>query len=417
MDDLRRSLGAGRGAAMMLNIVLGAGLLTLPGLAVMQVGAAAPLVWLACAVAAAPLLWIFAVLGRHHSDAGGLAVIMDRAFGARGRIPATFLFLGAVALGLPAIAITGGHYAAAMLGGNEHLHAAWLLVAAVGVNFLSAEIAGRINAAIASALVVFILAIAVLGWWAVGPDLGDLAAAPAAWPGLQPFMLAFMMVFFAFTGWEVSANLTGEFRNPARDVPRAMALSFVVAVALYLVLAFVVSGAGDVGAVAAPFAAIFRAQFGVVGAGAVAAVSVLLVFANLSAAIWAVSRMVYSAARDGLLPGRLAQLKGGVPLSSVTVTAVSLLGVIAATGAGWLDLGRLLAAAGQNFLLLYAGAATALLRLGTCSWHKILAGASLALVCALILGRAGDGLAYPVALIVAGLLVAGVQARGRPQNR
>ena len=118
MAELGRSLGVWRGTAMMLNIVLGAGLLTLPGLAAMQLGPAAPLVWLACALAAAPLLLVFALLGRQHADAGGLAAILDRAYGAWGRIPATFLFLGAVALGLPAIALTGGHYAAAVLGGR-----------------------------------------------------------------------------------------------------------------------------------------------------------------------------------------------------------------------------------------------------------------------------------------------------------
>lgn len=416
MTELDRSLGAFRGAAMMLNIVLGAGLLTLPGLAVMAVGAAAPLVWLACALAAVPLLWVFALLGQRHADAGGLAAIMQRAFGPWGRIPATFLFLGAVALGLPAIALTGGHYMSALIGGPEALHAAWLLVLAVGVNFLSAEVAGRINAAIASALVAMIVAIAVLGWIAVRPGPAVVLEAADAWPGTAPFVAAFMMVFFAFTGWEVGANLTGEFRNPQRDVPRAMALSFVVAVALYLLLAGIVTAAGPVGADAAPFARIFDQHFGAPGRIGVAAVSVLLIFANLSAAIWAVSRMVWSAARDGLLPAPLVRLRGGVPLAAVGLTAGTLLAVIGATAAGWLDLGHLLEAAGQNFLLLYAGSAIALLRLGLRPWHRWLAAGSLVLVAAVMAARLGEGLIYPLTLTAAGLLVASLSVRrGAPQ--
>lgn len=416
MTELDRSIGAFRGAAMMLNIVLGAGLLTLPGLAVVAVGAAAPMVWLACALAAVPLLWVFAILGRRHADAGGLAAIMQRAFGPWGRIPATFLFLGAVALGLPAIALTGGHYMAAIVGGPEALHAAWLMVLAVGVNFLSAKVAGRINAAIASALVGMIVLIAVLGWIAVRPGPEVLVNAADAWPGLLPFSAAFMMVFFAFTGWEVGANLTGEFRNPERDVPRAMALSFVLAVALYLLLAVIVTAAGPVGADAAPFARIFDQHFGALGRMGVAAVSVLLIFANLSSAVWAVSRMIWSAARDGLLPAGLAHLNGGVPLRSVVAFAILGLCVIAASAAGWLDLGRLLEAAGQNFLLLYAGSAIALLRLGLRPWHRWLAIISLLVVAGLMAARLGEGLIYPLSLLGAGLFVASRSGRGGVQG-
>ena len=44
MAELSRSLTVWRGTAILLNIVLGAGLLTLPGLAIGSLGAAAPLV-------------------------------------------------------------------------------------------------------------------------------------------------------------------------------------------------------------------------------------------------------------------------------------------------------------------------------------------------------------------------------------
>ena len=415
MGELRQPLGVFRGTAMMLNIVLGAGLLTLPGLARAAVGDAALLVWLACAGAALPLLVVFAVLGRRHPDAGGLAAMVARAFGAVGRIPATLLFLGAVSVGLPAIALTGGHYAAEVLGGPPAAYAAGLIVLALGVNFLSAEAAARANAIVASLVLVFILAVLALGWLAVGPDAGQIAGRmrDAGLPAPGLFGPVFMMVFFAFTGWEVSANLGEEFRDPARDLPRAMAFSFAIAVALYLGLALVVAGAGNEAAGPAPFAAIFRAGFGETGARAVALVSVLLIFANLSSAVWAVSRMVYSAGRDGLFPEALARTRGGVPLNAVAVTVGVLLTVVAAVGLGVLGLAGLLAAAGQNFLLLYAAAAAALLRLGGRAWHRSLSLACLVLVAALLAGSGGAGAAYPAGLILAGLVIARAASRRR----
>ncbi|WP_330647175.1 amino acid permease (plasmid) [Thioclava litoralis] len=410
MAELKKSLGVTRGTAMMLNIVLGAGLLTLPGLAVQEVGSSATLIWIACAVAAAPLLWVFAILGRRYPDAGGIASIMGHAFGKSGRICATLLFLGAVSVGLPAVALTGGHYVAATFGGPAAVYAGALIVAALGVNFLSAEMAGRVNTFIASLVLVFILGLAIVGYLAVQPAF-DLSAAstPSADTDLRHLGMVFMMVFFAFTGWEVSANLGGEFRNPKRDVPRAMALSFFLAVGLYLVLALVVAKAGALGAGPAPFAQIFGQSFGPAGRITIAALAVLLIFANLSAAIWAVSRMVYSAARDGLLPAPIAQIRNDVPLNAVMVTVVVLLSVVGLVGAGILDMSHLLAAAGQNFLLLYTGAAASLLRLERRTAYRLLSLGCLALVCLLFIGRGGQGLLYPVLLIALGLAISFLQ--------
>ncbi|WP_339115443.1 amino acid permease [Thioclava sp. GXIMD2076] len=414
MAELKKSLGVTRGTAMMLNIVLGAGLLTLPGLALQEVGASATLIWIACAVAAAPLLWVFGILGRRYPDAGGIAAIMGHAFGRHGRICATLLFLGAVSVGLPAIALTGGHYVAATFGGPAALYAAIILLAALGVNFLSAETAGRVNTFIASLVLVFILGLAIVGYLAVAPAPAPVTVPLQEVPSLSHMGMAFMMVFFAFTGWEVSANLGGEFRNPKRDLPRAMALSFAVAVVLYLVLSQVVAKAGVLGAGPAPFAQIFGQSFGIGGSVAISALAVLLIFANLSAAVWAVSRMVYSAARDGLLPAPIARIRNDVPLNAVMLTVAVLLGVVTLVGSGLLDMAQLLAAAGQNFLLLYTGAAASLLRLERKALYRALSLLCLALVAALFIGRGGEGLAYPALLIALGLVIAKAQGKDRP---
>jgi amino acid efflux transporter len=91
--ELRKTLTVWRGAAVMLNIVLGAGLLTLPGLAVKQVGQAALLSWVLCAVASLPLLAVFTILGRRFPDAGGVPHFAERAFGRVPYVVGSFIFL------------------------------------------------------------------------------------------------------------------------------------------------------------------------------------------------------------------------------------------------------------------------------------------------------------------------------------
>lgn len=413
MAELKRTLSVWRGTALMLNIVLGAGLLTLPGLAVGMVGDAALFVWMACAAAALPLIVVFAILGRRFPSSGGLAGILFQGFGDFGYVAATLLVLGAVAFGLPAIALTGGHYAAALLGGSPHGWALGLVAGAALANAISPERAGWLNSALAIVLLGLVLGMIVVGWVTVQPDLAATTRIPAQLPPLTALSTTFMMVFFAFTGWELGASLGGEFNNPRRDFPIAMAMSFVVVVALYGGLAVVVQAVDLGGLEAAPFAAIFEHAFGLTGLRLVGLVAVLLILANLTAAIWAVSRMIHDAALERLLPAGLAQLRNGVPVPAVglTVTAIVLM-----TIAGWHDyisLDALLAVAGQNFLLLYGAAAAVLIRTSRVAWQTGLGWFCIAIVAAVAFLRGFEGALYPTALVTAAALIAYNPARQR----
>lgn len=105
MNHLPRTLGPFRGAALMLNIVIGVGLLTLPGLALEIAGESAIWAWVLCATASVPLLAVFVIMGKRHPDAGGVAHFAQMAFGRLAYVTASFLFLGAVIFGLPSIAL------------------------------------------------------------------------------------------------------------------------------------------------------------------------------------------------------------------------------------------------------------------------------------------------------------------------
>lgn len=402
MADLNRSIGLWQGTGMMLSIVLGAGLLALPGLAAQTAGSAALTIWLVCAAVSIPLLYVFAIVGRDHPDAGGIAAVIKKAFGIKGYAPATLLFLGAVAVGLPSIALVGGQYAEAALGVSAHLAAICLILGAMALNLLSTRLVNLMSSGLSIAVVAVLLVLAILGWLAVSP--GWSHATTSTMPSLSVFGATFMMVFFAFTGWEVASNLAGEFRNPKRDFPLAMALSFVIAVALYLVLVIIVAAAGSEAATEAPFTVIMMQGYGTLAAQFVSCIAVLLIFANLSAAVWAVSRMVYSAADERLLPGAFAKLSEGIPTRAVVITSFVLVSVTLFSYTGALDLGDLLSIAGMNFLLLYAGAAAALCKLSNTGMHRALSLGSIAIVALLVFGRGLEHLVYPA--ILAGIAIA-----------
>lgn len=410
MSGLRQPLTVWRGIALMLNIVIGAGVLALPGLAVEQVGDHALLAWGVCALAALPLLAVFIVLGRRYPDAGGIAHYAKVGFGRSGYAIASFLLLGAVLFGLPSIALTGGHYLAVLTGWPPAATGLGLLLAATAMHMAPSGVVSRVNSVMAVVITLTIVALAVAGLVLVDPP-GDvpLPLLPAA-IDLHRAALPFMMLFFAFTGWEMAANTAEEFRNPRRDFPLAMLASFSITVVIYLAVAIATQRLALDAGYETAFANIARASIGPAGGAFVALLAGAIILANLSGAIWAVSRMLFSLSREGLLPAALQRTRGGTPWIAVAATASALALVLLASWAGLFDLGWMLALAGQNFLLLYGFAAAAFLRVARSAGERTVAALVAVLVVYLVAAH-GLAPAYPLALAALALSTLALRPR------
>ena len=411
MTDLKPTLTVLRGTGLMMNIVVGAGLLALPGLTVAVAGNQALWAWLVCAVAAMPLLLVFVILGGRHPDAGGVAHFVKLAFGEGGYIAASLILLGAVVFGLPAIALTAGHYVTAITGGATPAIAGGIVVLAALVLTMSPDMAARLSTLIASTILIVLLAIIDIGMAGVDWPGATANIAPVTEISLPVVLAPFMMIFFAFTGWEVASGLSEEFRNPKRDFPRAMLLSFAVAIALYLAMAFLAQTAPDITSHEAVFVEILGARLGAAGGVFMAGIAALVITANLMGAIWAVSRMVFALSREGHLFVRLKLNKAGAPISSVALTSLIILAVLAADSMGLLDIEGMLAIAGQNFFILYGLAAVVLFRHARNRRDRAVATLAMLVVAGLLVAEGLTSLLYPAGLALAGIASLSVRRR------
>ena len=399
-EQLGRTLTVYSGSAILLNIVIGAGLLTLPGLAVKEAGSDAIYAWLICAMVAAPLVAVFIILGRLHPNAGGVAYYAQLALGSFGRRAAAFLLIGAIIFGLPSIALTGGHYLASVFPGSPFLYALLLLLGSILPHLAGGDRAGNVMALLASGIIVAMIFFIGIGFFSIKPSS---TLAPPMLIDWSRALAPFAMLFFAFTGWEIGAGIAEEFIHPKRDYPIAMALSFVVVTGLYVAVAYVTSRTDLAGNWEAPFVLFVKPTLGEYGAICVAIIAVIIVFANLSGALWGVSRLVYSLGRDEVLPKSLAATTGGKPLRAVGVTALALITVLGVYGLGVMSLDVMIGVAGQNFLILYGLAAVSLFLLSTSLPVRLLAGFVITVVIG-FLSLQGIKLLYPIGLIgLAGL--------------
>src|SRR5437660_1272985 len=109
--ELKKSLTVGRGVAWAVSMVVGSGLLGLPGLALEAGGpAGACLGWLATTLVSLPLVHIFAKLGLKFTSSAGIARYAQAAAGEWAGYAATAVLAGTFMICIPVGTLIGAAY-------------------------------------------------------------------------------------------------------------------------------------------------------------------------------------------------------------------------------------------------------------------------------------------------------------------
>ncbi|MFE7300878.1 APC family permease [Streptomyces sp. NPDC057579] len=338
-----RRLGVGSGTALCAGAVLGPGVLTLPSLAAAAAGPASLLAWVVLLAMCVPVAASFAALGARFPDGGGVATYVHRAIGPRAAAAVGWWFYGAVPLGVVSCAWIGGKYVADATGwgaaGAAAVGAA-VLVGALVSNAVGLRMSGRVQLLLGGLLAAVLLC-AVL---AAAPRVSAAHFTPFLPGGWTSVGSAASVLFFAFAGWEAASHLSGEFADPARDLPRVTRRTLVVITVLYLGLA--VTTIGALGPAAArtdtPLTALLAQSVGTAARPVAAAAALFLTFGAVNSYLAGASRLGAALGRDGAAPRWLAKggAPGEVPRRSLAVLGVvaAALAVPAASGAADLDL-------------------------------------------------------------------------------
>ncbi len=393
-----------QGAALTIGAVLGTGVISLPALAVGVAGPASLLAWVALLLLSVPLATTFAALGARYPDGGGVSTYARRAFGSRAATVVGWCFYFAIPIGAPTAAGFAAAYVADSLGGgrNTQLVATGAIIGLVTVmNWFGLRVSGRVQLVIAFVLGGLLLAATVVSL--PHAELGNLTPfAPHGWLAVGS---AAALLVWAFAGWEAVTSLSGEYRNPARDIGRATGIAIAVISVLYLGIAFAtVAVLGDHPG-KAPLSNLLVLGFGEAARPVTAVVAVLLSVGAINAYFAGGARLGAALARDGSLPAWLANgsSAGEVPRRSLTVVALGSLTSLAVITLGDLSLNAPLLMTTGAFALVYAvGTAAALKLLPRGTWVR--RGAAVGFVATLgLLALTGSHLLGP-ALIGAGAL-------------
>lgn len=164
----------------------------------------------------------------------------------------------------------------------------------------------------------------VLVIWA---GAGELQHLPARWPEMIPSMDAtawagilggIFLAFFAFIGFEDMVNVAEEVQDASRTMPRAIAITLVTAIVLYMAVAVVAVLAvplDELAASEAPLVLVFERGTGMPGTPLTVIGSFAVINGALIQIIMA-SRVVFGMSRQGWLPAWLGRVHGrtGTPV-------------------------------------------------------------------------------------------------------
>jgi APA family basic amino acid/polyamine antiporter len=269
-------------------------------------------------------------------------------------------FLNSVGMGLPT-ALTQGPE----LGGIINVPAIFIIVVVAGL-----LMAGTRESATLNAILVVIKLAALALFIAVALPVFDSSHfepfMPFGFPRSGPpgsevgVMAAAAIIFFAFYGFDAIATAAEEAKNPGRDLAIGIVGSMVLCVIIYMVVA-----AAAIGAVATsrfagspePLALILR-EIGQPWAARVLGVSAVIALPTVILAFfYGQSRIFFTVARDGLLPGSLARVSSrGTPVRITIFTAV-----VTSVFAGLIPLTSIAALANAGTLAAFVAVCAAML--------------------------------------------------------
>lgn len=288
---------------MVVGIVIGAAIFQTPGLVAGNLGAPSMilLAWVAGGVISLLGSLCYAELGSTYPHPGGDYLYLTRAFG----IPAGFLFAWArVAViqtgSIAMIAFVFGDYASQIVSFGPYssaIYAASAVAALTVLNIVGVQRTAAGQSWLSAVQILGIALIVVAGWFAGAAPVRE---APIQGSGFAGVGLAMVFILLTYGGWNEAAFLSGELRDPRRDMVRVLVTSIAIIASLYLlvnVTLLYALGAARMASSQAVGAELMRVALGERGAAAIAAIVAICALASINA-------MIFTGARTGFALGR-----------------------------------------------------------------------------------------------------------------
>ena len=308
---LVRAVGVFGLAASIFNVTVGGGIFRLPSGAAAAAGTAAPFVYLICAAVMGCVVLCFAEAGSRVPLTGGPYAYVEAVFGRYvGFLSGVLLWM----LGTTAVAGVSSAFAEGIgtLLGVPAIRTPLIVVTFVGlalINIRGVKQGTRLIVVLSIAKLLPLLLFVGIGVFFIVPANLVVEQMPAP----SSLARAAIILIFAFSGCESALVPSGEVKDPARTVPRALAIAMIGVTVLYLAVHLVAAGLlGDRLATVptAPLAFAAEQFMGSPGRLLLLVGASISMLGYVSGMTLAVPRALWKFAQDGLLPRAIGAIHG-----------------------------------------------------------------------------------------------------------
>ncbi len=359
--DLKRNIGFWGASFLVLNGLIGAGIFALPAKMADALGAASPWIFLLFGALMLSIVWCFGQLAVKLQDTGGPTVYSKAAFGKFTSFQTGWLYYLARATAIAAnmhVLLLYAGYLWPELHSTLGQSLAILVISGllIWVNVTGVKTAIRaLDGITLLKLLPFIVLIAV-----GVANLPESESAPVM-PALDTVGAGALLTLYAFIGFETVVVTSGETRNPARTIPRALMFTVMAIALFYFTVQYIywhTMGAAEPDD--APLIALADALLGPTGALVMTLTAVFSVAGNLLANSISTSRLTFAMAKEKTLPAVFAHVHPRYATPDVSIMILGTFAAIMALSGGfvWLAIASVLAR-----LLVYILCIVALLKL------------------------------------------------------
>jgi len=350
-----RSIGLLGAVSIGIGGMVGGGIFAVLGEAVSLAHGATAVAFAIAGLVAIFTAYAYVKLSVAYQSEGGTVTFIDKAFGDN-------ILSGSVNLMLwLSYLVTISLYATAFASYGETFFthkSVWLhhglITAAIllpaAINLISASFVGKSETVIVVIKVSLLILVIVAGASYVDPQrlsVGTLSSSLS-------IVVAGMIIFVAYEGFELIANAAEDIKNPTKNLPRAFYASVLIVIALYVLISIITVGnvpeAELMKAKDYALAIAAKPSLGHTGFVLVSSAALLSTFSAINATIYGNARLGYIVAKDGQLPRSLMdeEKNSSVPFMGVLYTTV-----LSLLLANTIDLTEIAIIGSAGFLLIF----------------------------------------------------------------
>ncbi len=331
---LLRMLGAGFGIAVGVGTTIGSGILRTPGEVAAQLGSASLVltVWILGGVYALLCCSSVTELGTMLPNTGGFYAYASRAFGPRIGFVVGCCNAVVESVAMAYLSVALGEFAGGLfpvLAGHVQLVGISALILLTLLNWAGLRPGSRAQEFTSAAKALGLIGLVIACFFTPAAS-GASVVTKLSIPEHSLFLgliLALQGVVVTYDGWYAPIYFVEEDQDPSRNLPRSMIGTALTCTAIYLLVNAALLhalGMGHLAGAQMPAADAALLVFGRYGRQFILLISVVGVLSTINAGLMLTPRILFSMARDGLLPESVTKInKGGTPTVALLLCSVA----------------------------------------------------------------------------------------------